>query len=131
MKNLQIVLNPNDPSYADIEKELQAQLAALETVKFEVRTEPSPAGTLAVPGLEQVTAFVIAHPAQVIPLATALINLLNTILSRFPGSGSEGKKKSPFRAAIVADEQQLAFPSSENLQDKFLKGVESAEKKGF
>jgi hypothetical protein len=29
MKNLQIVLNPNDPSYADIEKELQAQLAAL------------------------------------------------------------------------------------------------------
>lgn len=130
MTNLQIVLNPDDPSHADIEKELRAQLSALETVKFEVRTEPSPAGTLAVPGLELVTAFVIAHPGQVIPLATALVNLLNTVLSRFPRKETEGKKKPPFRAAIVADDRQLSFPSSENQQDKFLKGVESAEKGG-
>jgi hypothetical protein len=121
----QIVLNTDDPSHADIEAELREQLSALETVQFDVRSTPAPAGTLGLPGLEQVTAFIIQHPEKAVSLAIALVNLINTVLSRFPRREATEKKRQPPRIVLIIDQRQLTFPSSENQQDKFLKGIES------
>jgi len=123
----QIVLNTNDSAHSEIAAELRQQLSALETVQFEDRSQPAPSGTLGVPGLEQVTAFIIEHPDKMVSLTIAVVNLLNSILARFPRRDDEDNKKQRPRAVVVVNEQQLPFPSSQNQQDKFLKAIESDE----
>jgi hypothetical protein len=121
-----ILLNEPGGSSAEIEKDIRTELAAIETIKVTETKEPAPAGTL-VPGLEHVAAFVISHGDKIIGLATALINLLNTILSK-RGMPSPASKPTAIQATLVIEDKELSFPSSAAHQERFLKSLESAQK---
>ena len=120
------ILLSGSGSSAEIEEDIRTELAALETIKVTETKEPTPAGTLA-PGLEHAAAFLISHSDKVIGLATALINLLNTILSK-RGTPSPASKPTATQATLVIEDKELSFPSSAPQQERFLKSLESAQK---
>jgi hypothetical protein len=124
----QILLNTTDSAYHQIQEELRSQLSALETVTFREEMEAAPAGALAFPGLEQVAAFIISHPTSMIGFATALVNLLNKILSRHEPAPRGNAPTAP-RAVIVIGDKRLQFPTSEAQKERFLKAVEDMKPK--
>ncbi len=126
MPGTKILLNGPGGSSAEIEQDIRTELAALETINVTEKKEPAPAGTLA-SGLEHVAAFVISHGDKIIGLATALINLLNTILSK-RGTPSPASKPTATQATLVIEDKELSFPSSAAQQDRFLKSLESGQK---
>lgn len=126
MTQTKILLNGPGGSSAEIERDIRTELAALETIKVTEMKEATPPGMLA-PGLEHVAAFVIGHGDKIIGLATALINLLNTILSK-RGTPSPASKPTTTQATLIIEDKNLTFPSSAAQQERFLKSLESAQK---
>lgn len=125
-----IALNTDDPSHFEIEAELRQQLSALETVHFDVHSQPAPSGRSEYPGSNRLrhSSFSIRRKAFRWRLQLSICSTPPSLV--FPAGMPEMikiKKKQPPRAVIVIDKHQLSFPSSQNQQDKFLKAVEFDE----
>ena len=125
---IQVLLDPKVPGYGAIQPDLLAEMNALGNergVKLTTRKAPPPEGTLPVAEAFQ---FIVEHKEEIVTvfaLAKAVIQVVNTILSRRQPK-AEGKQK--LLALVLADDQRLPLPASPERQRKFLAQLEGAKR---
>lgn len=114
MEQVKILIETESPLYEEVKKELQQNLTALKTIKLKTIQKPTEPGTL---GPVQIVGFIIENYDKIIPLVTAILNLVNLILP---------KKKRQTREVVVIKigENKLSLPASSADQKKFLKKLE-------
>ena len=126
MSEIEIYIDPNGPAHLELEEGLRQSLRALTSISVKEEKKPVPPGTLTA-GLDQVVAYVVQHPDKVLPLATAVLNILSNLLRFRSTKAAKGEKDKP--VVIVVRDDRLSLPASEATQRKFLQKIEFAEAK--
>lgn len=123
MSQIEIFIDPNSPSHGELEEGLRKSLGELTSVSVTEERKPVPPGTLGL-GLEHAVAFVIQHQDKVLPLATAVLNVLSNLL-RFRSAKSQKGEKKDKPVVIVVKEERLSLPATEATQKKFLRRIQT------
>jgi hypothetical protein len=123
MSQIEIFIDPNSPSHGELEEGLRKSLGELTSVSVTEERKSVPPGTLG-PGLEHAVAFVIQHQDKVLPLATAVLNVLSNLL-RFRSAKSQKGEKKDKPVVIVVKEERLSLPATEATQKKFLRRIQT------
>lgn len=111
---VELIINPKAQGYDDFQHELREELRALKKIKYNEVSEPAPADVLAIE--QDVVKFVFEHPAESLGLATALIELVRTVIERL---NIKTKKENP-PAVILAKKKPLPLPSPPGKEKRFL-----------
>jgi len=117
---IQVLLDPQAPSYGTIQTDLLNELNALGTekgVKITTLKEIPPVGTLSV---TEVFKFIIDHKEEIVTvaaMATAVLELINAVLQRHK---LEKEKDQKPLIMIIIENRCLPLPTSAERQRKFL-----------
>lgn len=120
MEPVKLLLDTESPIYDEMRDVLQENLNALETIKF--KTTP---GRIKIPtlGVEQIIEFVIENYDKLIPLVTAILNIINSILARKRHLAQKKVKKTQV-ITITIGENKLSLPAGKKAQKRFLESLE-------
>src|SRR5437879_10589428 len=97
---IELLLNPEAAEHQELVKDLREELRVLEVMmvlKYDEVTVPAPPNVLSVE--HDIVKFVFEHGGSLIPLATALLQLLRAISER--RKISESKKGDPPAVLVV------------------------------
>jgi hypothetical protein len=118
--HIEILLNREAAEHQELVKDLRAELHVLEGMKglkYDEVTVPAPRNVLSVE--HDVVKFAFEHSGSLIPLATALLQLLRASIER--RKISERKGDPP--AVLVAGAKTLKIPASPSAERRFLKQI--------
>ncbi len=111
---ISLILNPQAQGYDQIQHELREELRALKKTSYVEVSEPAPPKVLTFE--QDVLQFVFEHPTETVALATALVELVRTVIDRL---NIKAEKEQP-PAVILAKKKSLPVPSSPGKEKRFL-----------
>lgn len=126
---IEILLNPKSPDYAEFVADLEEELRALKGLKYKQVEAPAPPKTLNFE--HDIVKLIFEHGADALKLIVALIQLTQAVADRRK-KGVEGKqqKESGEPAAILkVDDRTVAFPASDGAQRSLLEAVRKGKTK--
>jgi hypothetical protein len=126
---IEILLNPKSPNYADFIADLDDELGALKGLKYKQVEAPAPPKTL---NLEHdIVKLVFEHGADALKLVVALIQLTQAVADRRkkPDDGKAGVRVDDPVAVLKIDDRTIAFPASDRTQRSLIEAVRSGKTK--
>jgi len=134
---IEVLLNRETADAAAIRTELAAEFEALEKagVRLTIKTVPAKPGSL---NISDVVQFTLEHKeelAAALPFATAILQIVNTVLKRRPPTPTQKKpdkqsaKVKPAPAVVVnIGDRSLDFPAGDARVKRLISEVSSDEK---
>jgi hypothetical protein len=126
---IEILLDPRSPNYADFVADLDEELRALKGLEYKQIEAPAPPNTL---NLEHdIVKLVFEHGADVLKIIVTLIQLTQAVADRWkkPEDGKKGEQSAEPVAILKVDDRSVAFPASDRAQRGLLKAVREGKTK--
>jgi hypothetical protein len=128
---IEILLNPKSPNYADFIADLDHELHALKGLRYKQIEAPAPPKTL---NLEHdIVKLIFEHGVDALKLVIALIQLTQAVADRRKRPEAEGGKDRQEVVEPVAilkvDDRTIAFPASDRAQRGLLEAVRRGKTK--